>query len=203
MKPSLLLFVFTALILDVGAEAAREMISPIGEHYPILRFEKNENPQNIMIAYVKLNDDCKFQKNPDDPEKPLVDFYWLMDRKIYKPVHPLIKRGIRHRTEVIDFARDQEFSLRLKDLKELNQDLEEPALKITAQKNGRGGPQKCAVENQIRLGPSDENRAIQVESIFSTSKKRLLPPFRALTSVTLKGQDAETGESLERSYQSR
>ena len=175
-------------------------MDPIGEHQRLLLFEKNENPQNVMVVYTKINGGCSLAKG--DNGLPVFDFYWLMDGVKYKPVHPLIKAGIRDRLEFQAGSAGtgtQDFYVRINDLKEVKNDLPDPRLHVELQSEGT----TCAVDARIQLGPSDQGRVLKVESIYSEAKKTFLPPFRKLIAVTLRGVDAKTGENVERRYQGK
>lgn len=181
----------------------------VGPHQPVLIFEKNENPQNILVVYTKLNEDCRFIADPSEPSLPVFDFYWLMDRTRYKPVHPLIKSGIHDHLRletppVLRPAKNDDkkvpvwdsLSARIQILDELKHDLEEPRVTVKAVK--REGA--CTVQALMKLGPSDQNRTIALESIYSESRKVLWPPFRQVVSVTLTGTDVASGEKVKRTY---
>lgn len=170
------------------------IISEIGEHYKIISFEKNENPQNIMVVYTKLDRNCKFIKQNG---KPLVDFYWLMDGKKYKPTHALIKDAVRKRLEVSS-AGDTEFQLKVNDLKELNTNIEHPYMTVKVEKIGL----ECKVASYF----PDEEKAgnlILVSSIYSESKKTFIPPFRKLMALTFRGTAPESGQAVQRKYRAR
>ena len=67
-------------------------IPEVGVHQPILVVEKNVNPQNLMVIYTKVDAKGLFLANPADQDRPVFDFYWLMDGKNYKPVNGMIKK---------------------------------------------------------------------------------------------------------------
>lgn len=172
-------------------------IPEIGRHYPVFIFEKNENPQNVLVTYVKLNENCQFEVRSDEGKKPFFDFYWLMDRERYKPVHKLIKSGIRERLQFVSKSDDlKRFTLRLNDLSELNQNLEATDITISAQKEGN----HCVVKGVANVGTSKERERILLESIYSESKKTLMPPFRKVESITLKGVALDDNQKVERTF---
>jgi hypothetical protein len=174
--------------------------APIGAHYPILTFEKSENPQNIMMIYTKLDKDCRFELNSQKKNEPVFDFYWLMGKKTYKPVHPLIKSGIHDRLQVETgeaFIKDRtEFEIKVNDLKGLKTDLKEARLKVFAKKIGG----KCEVQADIQLGPTDKNATLQIDTIYSETRKTFIPPFRKVNSITLIGTDEASGKAMKRTY---
>lgn len=174
-------------------------IDKIGKHFPIFTVEKSENPQNILIAFTKIDSDCRFESNPDRPSEPVFDFYWKMDRTRYKPVHPLIKNGIRDRLALIAPGSDQrrKFSVKIGDLSELKHDLSKAELDVEAVSPS---PHICEVRSLIKLGESDHGRTLLLSTLHIESKKVFFPPFRKVVSVTLNGNDSETGEKLSRTY---
>lgn len=208
------LILFTVLFFATPQALAAEIDVPgVGKHTRLLTIEKSENPQNVMRVYTKLDEQCRFARDPADRSRPLVDFYWLMDRTRYKPVHPLIKSGVRKRVRVDALVssgppgapvtpgakKTESFTMRLEDLKELKTDLPEAALNVTARRTSKG----CDVSVVTRLGPSDGFETLRLEKIHTESRKSLLPPFRKLVSVTLEGLAATTGDELRRTYVAR
>lgn len=188
---------FATFVLGLSAPRAfakpAVTIDPIGSHYPLFVVEKNENPENVLIAYTRLDSACRVVVDPAT-KKPFLDYYWLMDRTRYKPVHRLIKSGIRDRLEVASSHEDGTFAIQVNDLKELQQDLGTPTLQVRAKAASKGG---CEVDTTMTLGPSDQSRLLHLDSIYTESKKTFLPPFRKILAVTLKG------DSTERKYRAR
>lgn len=155
-------------------------LAPIGRHHPVFVVEKNENPQNIMVAFVKLGKDCRLAPDPERPGLPLFDFYWLMDGKRYKRVHPLIKAGVRSRMEIVSSAKNgRSFEMRLNDFKELRGDFAGARLTVSVE----GAP--CQPVTELALNAATP--PIRLISIYSDSRKTFLPPFRKLNFIRLKG----------------
>ncbi|CAN5504571.1 hypothetical protein BH10BDE1_BH10BDE1_12780 [soil metagenome] len=170
-------------------------LSEIGAHYPIFFVEKNENPQNVLVAYTKLDANCNVVKVNG---QPLLDYYWLMDRVKYKPVHPLIKSGIRDRLKLAGTVSSdpRTFSIQMTDLNELQQDLGVATLEVLASKQDGG----CHVAASIKLGPSDGGKIVNLESLYTESSKTFLPPFRKVKSVTLSGTGIADARPIKRQY---
>ncbi len=193
-----LVFTFSAFVACSAIAAGEVKIDAIGKHFPIFIVEKSENPQNILVAYTKLAPDCKIQNDPGKESQPLLDYYWKMKRENYKPVHSLIKSGIRDRLALESSADERtHFSVRINDLSELKHDLEKPLLSVVAAPTKRGG---CDVRAFIKLGPSDRSRQVLLSSIHVESKKTFLPPFRKVVNVTINGTDSDSGEKVSRVY---
>lgn len=190
---------FLAIVVIGRRAFAGESVSfpEIGAHIPLLKFEKNENPQNLMIVYTKLNpESCSFAGGASGP---VLDEYWLISGKTFKKVHPLIKQGVAERLEVDRgaFKNSQRFLVHLKDFQELKSDLgPSPTFEVKAKKKGVD----CDAVVEMQLGPSDHHRKIEIWSIYADSSKKLAPPFRTLRSVTLNGKDLATGEIVRRTY---
>jgi hypothetical protein len=202
-----LIFGTLSFCMALTANAAvRNDIKQIGPHEPIFTFEKNENPQNIMVVYTELDKDCHFIADKDGQGQPLLDYYWLMDGKSYKPVHPMIKSGMKKRMELEANGKaqsksaDGSFLVRINDLKELKTDLKDFSVQVKAERNKS---QACDVEALVKLGPSDHERVLRLQTIASKAEKTALPPFRKLESITLIGKDVKTGELVKRTYQGR
>jgi len=197
---TLALFLFAAFGLRLGA-AEVSNIPEVGAHEPILVISKNVHPQNLMVVYTKVDTTGHFVPVPEQANQPLLDFYWLMDGRNYKPVNGLIKGEIRKRLEVEPAAADRSshFVINVNDLKEVNSDIKQPKLDIYA----GGATGERGVEAQMNLGPSDGNMRIRVSSIHTEG--RAFPP--AVYSVTLKGQEVVngklTGREVTRKYEGK
>jgi len=192
--------IFTVSILSALAGDV-ENIPEMGAHQPILTVGKNVNPQNLMVVYTKLDGNGRFLTNPADRDRPLFDFYWLMDGKNYKPVNGLIKNEISKRLECQSGPGDRatHFVINVNDLKEVNSDIKEPKVDVYA--SGSDGARD--VEAQMNLGPSDGNMRIKLSSIYTEG--RAFPP--AVYSVTLKGEEIVngklTGNKVARRYEAK
>jgi hypothetical protein len=198
-----------AALLAVLAAAARasaggriDAIPEIGPHYRIVTIEKSVHPQNQLIAYTRLDALCRFAPDAARANRPVFDYYWLMDRSRYKRVNPLIERGIRGRFQVQDApARpdDRSFEVRLNELDEVQNDLgASPRLKVRAAREAGG----CRVDALITLGPSDRNAVLRLDGIFSEAVMTGL--FTAtVKSIALKGTDVRSGKPVVRVYRAK
>lgn len=167
----------------------------IGPHQPLFIFEKNRNPQNLMVVYTKLDGKCRvLTKHDAEGTAPIFDFYWLMDGKKFKPVAFAIKSGIRSRLKILPAQDKNSISILMNNLKEVDTDLKDFTLSVQTHFNKNGG---CDVKSLITLGPSDKNATLQLKSIYAESKGYLFP---TLISITLKGTDLKTGAFVERKY---
>ncbi len=206
-KRRLLPFLYLNFILTFAffSSEASEIVSNIpslGAHYKLFTFEKNENPQNILVVYTKLDKDCHFQ-TPTNSSQPFLDYYWLMNRQTFKPVHSLIKSGIQQRLQLTvpaDFKKNKNsFAVKVNDLKKLNTDLKDISLNISSGKKG----EDCDVAVKMKMDASHPEQEFQISRIYSESKKTLIPPFRKLTSLTLEGVNLKDGTKLSKKYSSK
>jgi hypothetical protein len=193
---SRLVFFLVPLLLDSTGVAAATTLAQVGPHHPLFTFEKNENPQNIMVFYTKVDDKCRILTDPTS-HQPLFDSYWLMNKTTYKPVHSMIKSGMQERLQLIPSVNSNSFFVKVNDLKEVETDIPDPRLEITAKPVK---DQNCAVGSFIKLGPSNKNAKIHLNTLYSETEKTVMPPFRRLISITLSGTDVKTGESISRKY---
>lgn len=189
------LILFVLATLGVQASMAQQItsISAVGGHYQLFTFEKNENPQNILVLFTKLDQNCHVT---EESNVPVFDMYWLMNRISYKPTNSMIKSGVKDRLAVIPANNADGFYIQINDLKEVNSDLLDPRLTVVTDK-AQG---QCKVRSLMTLGPSDNNAKIQLVSIYSEAVKTLVPPFRKLKSVTLNGINIVSGAKISRKY---
>ena len=194
-KTSLALAIFVATALPVGSAGVANLPA-IGAHQPILTVEKKVNPANKMVVYSKVDANGRFAADPAKRNRPMLDFYWLMDGRNYKPVNGMIKSEIGKRfiPQWSPDNRGGHFTVDVNDLKEVNSDIRNPKMDIYANATGGG------VEAQMNLGPSDGNMRIRLSSIYTEG--RAFPP--AVESVTLKGEEivngSLTGKKVSRRY---
>ena len=184
-------------------------IPQVGNHFRLFTVEKNEHRENAMVAYTYLDNECNFVRHPADHNQPKFDYYWLMNQQTFKDVNRMIKEGIHDRLELDDTTKvaslgDQvpehnSFFVKVKDLKEMNTDLSDPRMAIVAKKLENS----CSVEALIQLGPSDNNRMMRLEMIYTEGKKTFSYPFRKVVSVTLNGVDVANGEKISKTYQAK
>ncbi len=190
---SLILLILTILGFQTALARQLSTVPDIGGHYPLFTFEKNENPQNILVLYTKLDNNCHVA---EEAQVPVFDMYWLMDRLTYKPTNSMLKNSIKNRLQVIPTSESAGFYILINDLKEVNSDLQDPRLMVVAdQQQG-----ECIVRSLFTLGPSDKKATMQLTSIYSEATKTMGPPFRKLKSVTLNGINTLTGAKIRRRY---
>ena len=191
-----------ALAAHAGGGPAITSIPEIGPHYKVVTVEKNIHPQNKLVAYTRLDEQCRVLRDPKQANAPVFDFYWLMDGSRYKRVHALIKRGIRKRLQVWASppkSLDGAFSVRLNELNAVEHDLgATPLLWVRAEKTAGG----CAVESRITLGPSDKNAVIRLDTIGSEAELTGLSGAK-VKSIALKGVDVRTGKPVVRVYRAK
>ena len=183
---------FSLLAFTANAAGPVE-IDPVGPHYKLFRFEKTENPQNILIGFTKLTSSCRVELKDG---KPLLDFYWLLDGTKYKNPHPLIKKNISKRLELIDRGSRGGSEIDGFTLKLLNDrgfkttNLKDTTIHVGSHKTAKG----CDVTTTATLEPPDGiEKTIRLETIRSETEKTWLPPFRKVISITFEGEDVADG----------
>ena len=196
---------FVLVLFSGRAYAGKEVtgIGEVGPHYKVVTVEKSIHPQNQLVAYTRLDEQCRVLRDPKQANRPVFDFYWLMDHSRYKRVNPLIKRGIRARLQVEAGSEpksgDGAFSVRLNELDAVEHDLgSAPRLWVRVEKTAEG----CVAEARITLGPSDKNAVIRLDTIYSEAEMK--GRFSAkVKSIALKGADVKTGEPVVRVYRAK
>jgi hypothetical protein len=194
--------ILSALLFSQISPAAEINLPPIGIHQKLLTFEKSINPENIMVIYTKLDEKCRLETDPSERDQPVFDFYWLMDGKNYKPVHPMIKSGIRDRLEfeadAIPANRQNSFYVKVNDLKEMEHDLTDTRLHIVTK---AAEANKCDADAFMTLGASDGNATILLTKIFTEAKRSFLSA--KVIAITVYGNDVKTGKAIVRTYKAK
>tara|TARA_Y100000768_G_scaffold103111_1_gene75379 strand:- start:30 stop:593 length:564 start_codon:yes stop_codon:yes gene_type:complete len=175
--------VLTCLIFILSSSA--------GIREKLFIMEKSHNPENVMIIEVKLNEKCEFQTYEDGS---LLNFYWLMDGGKYtKDIHPLIRHGIAKRVEYKDQAKTKtSFKVALNDLKEVQHDLPDSSLDVSASLD-KG---KCSVQSILELGPSKNNKKINLTRSFCKVETNVLGIPVGCTFLELEGKTLSSGKPL-------
>jgi hypothetical protein len=178
-----------ALVLVSLCGAEEVDLAPVGLHQRLFRIYKNENPQNIMVVYTKVDKACNFVM---EDHQPLIGFYWLMDGVRYKPVHSMIQNSIRKHARLTEVA-DREFNIAVKRADGFTDEIQKSQLTVRAQPTAKG----CKVET---LFPDQKGSgAFEVSYFRGESRKTFMPPFRRLVSVSVVGQ-GESGTAIERLF---
>lgn len=199
MKRLFGLIALAAFAPTLSPAAELSNMAPIGAHYRVITVEKSINPENIMVVYTKVDSHCRFITDPAQRDQPVFDFYWLMNRKSYKPVHKLIKGEVRKRLEFeLDPSdRHQSFYVRMNDMKEVHHDLRDNRLNVRSENVGG----KCVVSATMTLGPSAGNAKIYLSKVYSEAKKGLIMP--SLVSISLTGKDVNSGKTISKTYKAK
>lgn len=155
----------------------------------LFTLEKSLNSENILLIHTQTDENCKFvAKNGE-----YVDFYWLMEGKSKKTVHPMIRSKVQERVAFlgINAARDS-FKVNLNDLKEIKHDLEDTKIEITSEiQNG-----KCEVSSILKLGASAKYRKLNLKRTYCEVEKNLLGVPTGCKSLELQGTDADSDEAI-------
>jgi hypothetical protein len=188
------LTILSIYISGLSAEASQSFdFAPAGRHYPLFKFEKNFNPQNILIAYTRLDSQCRFIEK--DPAR-ILDFYWLKDGSERKDAHPLIKKNIRDRLESVRaeprVGESAATAFQLKDTKALNGSMSSVRMEIDVKVENGG----CDVETTARYKVGQKTEAVVVEEIKADTTRTFLPPFHKVQTITFIGKNLETGKPV-------
>lgn len=170
-----------------------------GQQYTILKFEKNENPENILIVYTELDKNCYLLADSQKSDLPVLDFYWLMNGTTFKKTHSLIKASIRRRLYVDpDFRLEKNqnsFPVVLNELATLNDNFKNARLIVKSEKKDN----QCRVSAQLDSS-NGEWKNYNIIKIYTETKKTFLPPFRKVISIQIEGLDSRTASSKVQTY---
>ena len=155
--------------------------------------EKSKNPQNILVVYTQADPQCRIEPVVYGKKAYLFDVYWLMDGTRYKRTHPLIKKHARRRFVAKKQLENQKgFEVKLADLKELEHDLPSDIITVSLRRGSDGG---CNARVLLPLGPTADNRTLEIASIYSKARTLLGIPI-GVHYIELRGRDANTGEQM-------
>lgn len=166
----------------------------------LFTMEKNYNQENLMIIHTQTDKDCKFIKSTKNSEGNYLEFYWLMNGKDRKEVHPLIRTEIKSRVQFqeVDAGRDS-FKVKLNDLTEVKHDLVDTSMEVVSDiVNG-----KCTVKSVLNLGPSGKYRKMDLNRTYCNVSKNLVGVPNGCTYLLLEGTDMATGEKLSVKFMKR
>lgn len=204
LKKTLFCFL-TVLNFSWGAE--QKDVQNIGPHYEIFRLEKSENPQNVLVIYTKLDKNCQFILEDQNSSQPVFGYYWLMDRKDYKPVHVLIRSGISDRLQVMlppEFSKKRDFfSVQVKDLVQIDPFLDQALVRVESVSAGNSCQVKTTFNTDLGevKSPSTSSHVMILNKIYAESEKTLLPPFRKVVSLRFEGTNEVTGAAEKKVFQ--
>lgn len=171
-------------------------ISEVGKHHRILIVEKSENPQNQIAVFTKVDRQCRFIKESDDTKRPVLDFYWLLDRKRYKPIGRFAKYRVRKKIRVHSLHKEAQNSFFIfSDLiHRYHPELRDSLIEIKSEKrNGH-----CEVAALAHL--EGLKSPMKLEKVYSELKKTFFPPFRKVLSITLNGESGGSGVKIRKTY---
>lgn len=151
--------------------------------------EKSYNSENIMVIHTRTDDECKFPEK----KKDLIDFYWLINGKNKKTVHPMIRKGVEERIQVSNISPEGDFfKAKLTDLTEVKHDLPDPALEIKSEVTHG----ECAVQAILSLGPSQQYRKINLQRTYCEVTTNIMGIPNGCKFLELQGVDIDNGESV-------
>lgn len=190
------ILIFFAMALAPTAQAqGPEVVDPIGRHFRLFRFEKNENPQNILVGFTKVARNCRFELSQG---KPIVDFYWLLDGTRFKNPHGLIKKSIRKRIAFADpgslaQGETDRFALELLEAKDMKAPIKSALILVSAKRTVAD----CEISVVATFGDAKGNQnEIKLSTIRAETRKIWMPPFRKVISITLEGESVKDGRRV-------
>lgn len=158
--------------------------------------EKTYNNENIMVVHATIDNECNFIDG-----KKLIDYYWLMDGKKEKRVHPMIKNKVGDRFKFNELGADKKsFTIQMADLSEVKHDLPDINIRVTSEKEKDGN---CKVLAVLKLGPSGDNKELILERTFCVVKKNIVGVPIGCKTLELIGKDLKTGEELRVKFAAR
>lgn len=195
---SLGLLIILPLLANLDSSWAAEIneISELGRHHRILILEKSENPQNQIAVFTKVDRQCRFINEDTGTKRPLLDFYWLLDRKRYKPIGRFAKYRVRKKifVEPTYEANAESFFISSDMINRFHPDLRQSRIEIKAKiRNGI-----CDVSAVAHLKGSKS--PLKLEKVYSELRKTILPPFRKVLSITLNGESDDSGVKIRKTY---
>ncbi len=195
------LFLCASLFMYTGSSFGAQLIWPaisvIGSYQPVLLVEKSQNPENKLVVFTKLNENCDFVT--DSSAQPIFDFFWLMSGTTYKALNSSIKTEIKKRIEMSQpelLFRNRSFFVSLNDLKEVDHDIKDPRLVVAV----NAQDESCTVESRIQLGPSSQNAWVKVESFYGETTGFFRPK---IVLVKIKGINIATGAPITQIYKAK
>lgn len=162
----------------------------------LFTMEKNYHAENIMVINTQIDDTCKFVSKNNE----YMDFYWLMDKKSKKEVHPMIRGQIQEKVKFSGINNEREsFKIRMNDLSELKHDLEDTTMEVSsAVING-----VCQVKSVLKLGPSGKYRKLNLKRTYCEVTNNVVGIPNGCKFIDLQGTDADTGEALKVRFNSK
>lgn len=149
--------------------------------------EKSHNQENIMVIHTSINDACQFVGDK------LIDYYWMMDGKKEKRVHPMIKYKIKERLKFDELSADKKsFKVQMSDLSEVMHDLDDINIKVFSDQTDGS----CRVHAILKLGPSKDYKEMILDRTFCEVKKNLVGIPTGCKNLELIGKDSKTGEEI-------
>lgn len=184
------------IIPELSLAKEIDEISEVGKHHRILIVEKSENPQNQIAVFTKVDRQCRFIKEADDTKRPVLDFYWLLDRKRYKPIGRFAKYRVRKKIRVHPLHKEAQDSFFIFSdmIHRYHPELRDSLIEIKSEKrNGH-----CEVAALAHL--EGLKSPMKLEKVYSELKKTILPPFRKVLSITLNGENKGSGVKIKKTY---
>jgi hypothetical protein len=151
-----------------------------GPHAPLFVVSKSYHPDNVLVVYTTMDDDCRIVADGRGHE---IGFYWLDGGKDFhfSSVEGLVRRQLFSSALRVD---PHTYILVFNELDRVRHDLFDKRVTVTGRRIGDA----CEARAEIQLGPSSGSRRLRVTSVYTD----LTPSgFNATVhSLSLRGHDS-------------
>jgi len=151
--------------------------------------EKSYHADNILTINAQTDENCKFVQTEDQ----YLGFYWLMGGTTKKEIHPMILKNIKEKVTFVSINENVDnFKVRMNDLKDLKNDLEDISLETSSAIINS----ECKVKTTIKLGPSANYKKLNLKRTYCEVSTNFFGVPNGCKFLELSGKDDDTGADL-------
>jgi hypothetical protein len=177
---SLKLIIASAILICQGAYALES------NEQRLFTMEKSYHADNILTINALTDENCNFVQTADQ----YLGFYWLMSGTTKKEIHPLILKNIKEKVTFVSInEKFDSFKVRLNDLNDLKNDLEDILLETSSSIINT----ECKVKTIIKLGPSANYKKLNLKRTFCEVTTNFFGIPNGCKFLELSGKDDDTG----------
>lgn len=191
--PNMFLRVFLSLLFFYALAASRAGAATKNPYQEkkLFTMKKSYNPENTMVIYAQVDENCDFKPFPGGS---YINYYWLMNRKTRKKVHPLIAKGIEQRVEFNTGGTTPKraFKASLNDLNEVDHDLPNTSINVISLKEN----DHCEAQALIGLGKSEGGKEIDLVTTYCEVHTNLFGVPTGCDSLQLQGTQPGSGKRI-------